>query len=244
MHEAIVLAGGLGTRLRTAVSDVPKPMAPIAGRPFLEFLLDYWISQGIRRFMLSVGYRHEAITAHFGSTYRGAALCYSIEDAPLGTGGGLLQTINAFDVSAPVLLLNGDTFFAVELRRFEQFARKHDADVALALFETNDRNRFMAVDVDVDGRVRSLAATPERSQCLVNGGVYWLKARVFREQAARHERSAGSLESDIFPSMLIEGRRFFGAPSTGTFIDIGLPDDFRRAQDLLPSVGGLGGALR
>ena len=90
---AIVLAGGLGTRLKSVVSELPKPMAPIQGRPFLEYLLDYWIAQGICHFILSVGYRHEVITAHFGIHYRGAQIDYAIEATPLGTGGGccLLQ---------------------------------------------------------------------------------------------------------------------------------------------------------
>src|SRR2546425_12065025 len=117
LNEAIVLAGGLGTRLRSVVADVPKPMAPIGGRPFLEYLFDHWIGQGIRRFTLSVGYRHETITGHFGNAYRGVALRYVVEEAPLGTGGALLRTLGAFPGEAPVLLLNGDTYFPVDVER-------------------------------------------------------------------------------------------------------------------------------
>ena len=90
MTTAVILAGGLGTRLRSAVPDLPKPMAPVAGRPFLEHLLDYWIAQGINRFVLSVGYRHESIVDHFGVAYKSAELLYAIEETPLGTGGALL----------------------------------------------------------------------------------------------------------------------------------------------------------
>jgi len=86
--SALVLAGGLGTRLRSAVPDLPKPMAPINGRPFLEYLLDYWINQGVDRFVLSVGYRHEIITEHFGNKYKEAQIEYVIEKTLLGTGGG------------------------------------------------------------------------------------------------------------------------------------------------------------
>src|SRR5438876_1839782 len=102
-NTAIVLAGGLGTRLRSVVSDVPKSMASIAGRPFLEYLLDYWIGQGIRRFVLSVGYQHDVIVRHFGRTYRGAQLIYVTEKTPLGTGGALLLALES--VSDPSFLL-------------------------------------------------------------------------------------------------------------------------------------------
>ena len=112
--EAVVLAGGLGTRLRAAVSDVPKPMAPVGGRPFLERLLDYWIGQGVRRAVLAVGYMYDTIRRHFGDEYRGCAIAYSIENHPLGTGGALIQALPL--VQDPTfLVLNGDTYFAVPL---------------------------------------------------------------------------------------------------------------------------------
>src|SRR5438067_6674889 len=125
LNEAIVLAGGLGTRLRSAVADVPKPMAPIRGRPFLEYLFDHWIDQGIRRFTLSVGYRHEVIVDHFGKAYHGATIRYAVERSPLGTGGALLGTLATFSVEAPVLLLNGDTYFAVDVKRLSEFAARN-----------------------------------------------------------------------------------------------------------------------
>ena len=90
MTTAIILAGGLGTRLREAVPDLPKPMAPVNGRPFLEYLIDYWIEQGVKRFVMSVGYLHQDIVRHFGYRYRGVEIDYSVEESPLGTGGALL----------------------------------------------------------------------------------------------------------------------------------------------------------
>ena len=97
--EAIILAGGLGTRLRPAVPNLPKPMAPVNGRPFLEHQIDYWIRQGVRRFVLSVGYMHEAIEGYFGASYRGAEIAYAVERSPLGTGGGLLLAMD--DLQGP-----------------------------------------------------------------------------------------------------------------------------------------------
>jgi D-glycero-alpha-D-manno-heptose 1-phosphate guanylyltransferase len=124
--SAIILAGGLGTRLRSAVPDLPKPMAPIAGRPFLAYQLDYWIRQGVDRFVLSVGYRHESIMAYFGAAYRGIAVDYSVEQTPLGTGGGLLLALERLDGGQrPFLLLNGDTYFEVDLATLSAF---HDCN--------------------------------------------------------------------------------------------------------------------
>ena len=235
LNEAIVLAGGLGTRLRSVVADVPKPMAPIGGRPFLEYLFDHWIGQGIRRFTLSVGYRHEAITGHFGDAYRGAALRYAVEQTPLGTGGALLRTLGAFRFESPVLLLNGDTYFAVDLDPLSDFAAMNTADIAFALFETNDRARYMGMDLDAHGRILELQAR-DRSPHLANGGVYWLNPGAFREQASAPERPQ-SLEGDLLPALLRAGRKLYGRAFPGTFIDIGVPDDFQRAQSLLPSTG-------
>ena len=117
MTSAIILAGGLGTRLRGVVPDLPKPMAPIGGRPFLEYQLDYWINQGVSQFVLSVGYLHGAIVDHFGDRYKGAKLDYVIEKTPLGTGGGFLLAAEKLGKNDPFLLLNGDTYFAVDLKK-------------------------------------------------------------------------------------------------------------------------------
>src|SRR5262245_17720256 len=146
MATAIILAGGLGTRLREAVPDLPKPMAPVAGRPFLEHQLDLWIAQGVRRFVLAVGYRHEAIVQHFGASYRGATLEYSVETQPLGTGGALRQAA-AMVGDERALLLNGDTWFDVPLPALAARAMPLDADWCFALFRHDDPARYMGVGV-------------------------------------------------------------------------------------------------
>src|SRR5262245_49936719 len=119
--QAIVLAGGLGTRLRATIGDIPKPLAPVRGRPFLEYLLAYWIGQGVTSFILSVGYRSEMITGHFGASFRGAAIDYAVEDRPLGTGGGLLLATTRLAADDPFLVLNGDTYFEVPLAALLKF---------------------------------------------------------------------------------------------------------------------------
>ena len=109
VRTAIILAGGLGARLNNTVPNLPKPMAPINNRPFLEHQMDYWIGQGINRFILSVGYLKDLIIDHFGDKYKKASIEYAIEHKPLGTGGGLL--LAAKNITEPFLVLNGDTFF-------------------------------------------------------------------------------------------------------------------------------------
>lgn len=130
--EALILAGGLGTRLRAAVPDLPKPMAPIRNRPFLEHQMDYWIGQGVTKFILSVGYMHELIEAHFGETYRQCPVVYAREAAPLGTGGGLLLGLSHAQENE-VLVLNGDTFFEVSLAQFRAQHQALQADASIAL---------------------------------------------------------------------------------------------------------------
>jgi D-glycero-alpha-D-manno-heptose 1-phosphate guanylyltransferase len=230
---AIVLAGGLGTRLRSAVPDLPKPMAPVAGRPFLEHQLDYWIAQGIRRFVLAVGYRHEAIVDHFGSSYRGAQIVYSIETVPAGTGGGLAMALAHAPADEPVLVLNGDTYFEVDLSALSAFAHQHDTDWCLALFRADEPGRYMGLSVEADGRIGAMRADDLTPGRLANGGVYRVHPRAVRDAVSIVPPA--SLERDLFPAWLDAGRRFHGLVFDGSFIDIGVPDDWRRAARVLPA---------
>ncbi len=231
MPSAVILAGGLGTRLRSAVPDLPKPMAPISGRPFLEYQLDYWISQGVNRFVLSVGYRHEAITEHFGPRYKGVDLEYAIEEHPLGTGGAFLLAAEKAGLREPFLLLNGDTYFGVDWSVLNDHALEHDADWCLSLFKTSEQGRYMGIEVSSQGRITSLKSGVEQGPRLANGGVYWVHPRVL--SGARTFGEKLSLENDLFPGALAAGQRLFGIEFAGTFIDIGVPDDYHRAATLL-----------
>ncbi|MBX3606923.1 MAG: NTP transferase domain-containing protein [Piscinibacter sp.] len=230
MTTAIILAGGLGTRLRSAVPDLPKPMAPIAGRPFLEHQLDFWIAQGVGRFILSVGYRHEAISGHFGARYRGAAIDYAVEATPRGTGGALLLAAARLPDDRPALLLNGDTFFDVRLDELAASAAKHDADWCFALFRHDDPARYMGVALGRDGRITALRA-PDAPQA--NGGVYWFRPAALRGLDGDTTQPL-SLENDLFPRLVAAGQRFAGRVCDGAFIDIGVPADYHRAADVLP----------
>ena len=178
MPSAIILAGGLGTRLRSAVPDLPKPMAPISGRPFLEYQLNYWISQGVSRFVLSVGYRHEAIVQHFGPRYKGVEIEYAVEERPLGTGGGFLAAAEKVGRREPFLLLNGDTYFEADWNILQTYALEHDAHWCLSLFRTSEKGRYMGIEVSSEGRITSLKSGIEQGSRLANGGVYWVPEHV------------------------------------------------------------------
>ena len=231
MPSAVILAGGLGTRLRSVVPELPKPMAPIGGRPFLEYQLDYWITQGVSRFVLSVGYRHETITEHFGSRYKGVLIEYAVEERPLGTGGGFLLAAKKLGHGGPFLLLNGDTYFEANWNVLDAFALEHDADWCFSLFRTSEKGRYMGIEMSSHGRITSLKSGVEQGPRLANGGVYWVHPRILSKAQTLSEKL--SLEDDLFPGALAAGRRLFGVEFSGTFIDIGVPDDYHRAPSLL-----------
>jgi len=233
MTTAVILAGGLGTRLRSEVADVPKPMAPVRGRPFLEYQVDHWLNKGVSRFILSVGYKHETIRSHFGSAYRGVPMHYVVEPEPMGTGGGLLMAADLLEPGSSFLLLNGDTYFDVDLNELKHFARETRADWCFSLFQTAANDRYLNMGVAADGRVTGLRPQNDnaRGAGAANGGVYWVRRDAL--DALPQGEGKVSLEEDLFPAALAAGQRLYGCESSGAFIDIGLPHDYRRAAALL-----------
>lgn len=230
--SAIVLAGGLGTRLRSAVPDLPKPMAPVCGRPFLEWLLDYWIGQGISRFVLSVGYKQEIIVEHFGRHYKGAIIEYSNEHIPLGTGGGFLSALKCLKPNSPFLLLNGDTFFEVNLFDLYKSMMSHDADCCISLFKANQENRYMRVEL-FNNRVINLGSEKARVGDLANGGVYLFSPTVASQLSDIDIGNLPvSLEDNVLPQLLAQNGNISADTFSERFIDIGLPEDFELAQTI------------
>jgi len=235
VNTAIILAGGRGTRLKSVLPDIPKPMAPVAGRPFLEWQMDYWIGQGINHFILSVGYRHEFIQKHFGDAYRTAIIEYVIESSALGTGGGFLLAMKALQSSSPFLLLNGDTYFEVNLTELDRFATTQQADWCFSLFSANDSDRYMGMEIDsVDGKLIAFESGNERIGRLTNGGVYWVNPK----QLTILDFQIGyaySLENEVFAQFQKNNQRIYGLEFKGCFIDIGVPSDYTRAQTIIIS---------
>lgn len=232
IDQAVILAGGLGTRLRSVVSDVPKPMAPVAGRPFLEHQIDFWAAQGIRRFVLSVAYLGESIVAHFGRRYRGCEIDYAVEETPLGTGGGVLLSARMMPADRPFLLLNGDTFFQVELARIAAFHGRTKSDWTVCLFRPSEAGRYGRIEMDAEGRVLSLLDKSAAAGKFANGGVYLVNPHVLATIASQPPRKC-SLETDLMPALLAAGARVHGLECPGPFLDIGVPEDYARAAEFL-----------
>ncbi len=236
--EAIVLVGGLGTRLGVLTEKTPKPMLPVGSRPFLEIILDYWEAQGISRFVLATGYLSKMIQNHFGARFKRAELVYSIEEKPLGTGGALYLAQEKLKSKHPFLAVNGDTFFEVNLRDLKQFHAAKQAECSIALFQTLAKDRYEGVEMNEEGRIQLfLGRLSQEVRHFVSGGVYlmnhgWTKDLVNR----RNEKI--SVEAEIFPEMIKQNKHFYGFVSSGRFIDIGIPSDYERAQNFLMKAAG------
>ena len=227
---AIILAGGLGTRLKKIVQDLPKPMALIRGRPFLEYQMDFWISQGVTKFILSVGYLKQIIIDHFGDSYLSASIDYFVEDEPLGTGGALL--LAAQGLTETFLVLNGDTFFEVDLNNFIAFHKKQQSELTLSLFKSNQLGRYMGVDLEDNGEILSLQSGGNELTLLANGGVYLVNPSALKRLNYKLYTKS-SLENDLLPKFISLGVGLYGFESSAKFIDIGVPEDYYRAQKIL-----------
>ena len=176
---AIVLAGGLGTRLRSVISDMPKPMAPVCGKPFLHYIFQYLQKQGITDVILSVGYKSGMIQDFFGVKYYDINIRYAAENEPLGTGGGIAQAMTMIDSDA--FVLNGDTFFDVDLSDLYSFYQKSHSDIALALRRMYHFDRYGTVEIGNQDRVLQFHEKQYRTEGLINGGVYVLSKNLFRK---------------------------------------------------------------
>lgn len=227
--EAIVLAGGLGTRLRSVVDKVPKTMAPINGKPFLEYLISYWEGQGVERFILSIGYLGSLVEEYFGDKFRNASIGYVREESPMGTGGALLKALGTVRDDKTVLLLNGDTLFAVDLNKFRSFHKSTGSEFSLSLFPSTNQ-RYAGVKINGEGRISSLGIDGSLEERFVNGGVYLFDKESFADVGFKNDGPC-SLESDLLPIILRDGHPVFGCVSDSFFIDIGIPEDYARFDE-------------
>lgn len=225
IEEAIILAGGLGTRIRNVIKDVPKPMAEINGKPFLEYLLKYIVNQGILKIVLSVGYKFEVIKEYFGSSFMGVELLYSVESEPLGTGGALKQAMK-FVNDGNVFILNGDTIFKIDLRKFEEFHFNKESNLSVALKKIEMTNRYGVVELEQDQSIKDFLEKSYVDEGLINGGVYLLNKYFFNSFILPDKFS---FEID-FLEKYYANYKFYGFISNAYFIDIGVPDDYERAK--------------
>jgi D-glycero-alpha-D-manno-heptose 1-phosphate guanylyltransferase len=227
--QAIVLAGGLGTRLRGVVPALPKPMAPVQGRPFLALILDRLVSAGFEAVVLAVGYRSEVIRSYFGERYRGLALRYSVESEPLGTGGAIRLACPLTSVP-DVFVVNGDTFLDLDYRAMLDAHRRAEALLSIAVCSVPDAGRYGALELHGE-RVRGFCEKGRSGPGWINAGVYIL-AQPIRAYFPR--QAAFSFEQDLLvPQVGVLQPLAYAAE--GLFIDIGIPEDYARAQTLLPA---------
>jgi D-glycero-alpha-D-manno-heptose 1-phosphate guanylyltransferase len=223
--KAIVLAGGLGTRLSSITTDRPKPMALVRSRPFLAYLLDYLIEQGVQAAVLAVSYKWEIIRDHFGNEYRGMPLSYSVENEPLGTGGAIRHALETL-VDNEVVVVNGDTLFRVDLDELANVHHTSNAMLTIALKQVPDCDRFGQVEIASDGVVAGFLEKSAAGPGWINGGVYMLNRRLFTDFSMPLKFS---FERDLVEPN-IEQIRPYAYQSGAYFIDMGVPDDYERAQ--------------
>ncbi len=226
IDRCIILAGGLGTRLRSAVPDLPKCMAPVAGKPFLAHVLDHFIKQGIPEFIFSLGYRHEAIVEFLDKEYTQLSRRYVVEKEPLGTGGAIRLCCAALD-DGDVLVVNGDTFFGIDLSSLETFHKARQADCTLCLKPMKNFERYGVVELDeATGMIRNFHEKKYYETGLINGGIYALETGHFKKIDWPQKFS---FETDYLEKYHGE-RKIFGQVQDKYFIDIGIPEDFEKAN--------------
>ncbi len=229
LPPAVVLAGGFGTRLSSVISDVPKPMAPVRGRPFLEFLLGHVARQGVRRVILSVGYKREVIQDHFGSAWGGLDIDYCVEDQPLGTGGGIKKAFEDHGL-ARAFVFNGDSYCPVALEPLLARHRERESLLTLTLTQVADAGRFGSVEIDAENRIRAFREKDSNGgPGLINAGIYVVESGVF---AGFAERPRFSFETDVMQGLYTDSP-MRGFVTGAMFIDIGIPSELERAQELL-----------
>jgi len=226
---AAVLAGGLGTRLRSVVAHRPKVLAEVQGRPFLAYLLDQLAAAGIQFVVLCTGYRGEQVRAVFGDAYRNLRLTYSQEVMPLGTAGALRLALPLFK-SDSVLILNGDSFCDANLQAFWRWHWTRGAEGTLLLTWISDAKRYGRVRVDANGLVLSFDEKEGGGPGWINAGIYLLHRRLlFTIPSGR----AVSLEREMFPAWV--GHGLYGYPGRGHFLDIGTPETYALAEHFFAS---------
>jgi len=226
--EAIVLAGGLGTRLKEMVPDLPKPMALVAGKPFMAILLRSLSKRGFTYVVLSLGFMAEKFMDYFGDRYANMKLEYEVEPQPLGTGGAIRKALRKCTTDH-VFVFNGDTYLDLEVDEVEKLWHANQNPI-IVLREVSDTARYGNVEIK-DGRIIAFREKGQTGCGLINAGCYVLP----REALDDFPKEKFSLENDYLASVLNKVK-FDAFVTRGYFIDIGVPEDFMRAQKELSQV--------
>ncbi len=225
IKTAIILAGGLGTRLRSAVADLPKCMAPVDGTPFIGFVIAFLKKEGIEQFIFSLGYKSEAIIGYVDANYKELHKKYVIETTQLGTGGAIKAACKKAE-EKNAIVVNGDTLFAANLKNLSLFHEAHTADCTIALKAMKDFDRYGAVELNADNSIKAFNEKKFCTNGTINGGIYALSIadlftgnypEVFSFEKEYLEKNTGN-------------KKLYGVVNDGYFIDIGIPEDYQRFQ--------------
>jgi D-glycero-alpha-D-manno-heptose 1-phosphate guanylyltransferase len=227
-HEVIILAGGLGTRLRSAVPDLPKCMAPVNGEPFLKYVIDHLLEQEMENFIFALGYKAEVIEAYIQQAYPSLLYKTSIEDEPLGTGGAIQKAMRLVKGRSAVVT-NGDTLFKADVQYLTGFHILSGAACTLGLKPMENFDRYGVVETDEDNRITSFKEKQHYLKGNINAGMYVIHKNKFLEEDLPKKFS---FEKDYLEAYYHK-RRMFGIVQHQYFIDIGIPEDYERAHQEL-----------
>lgn len=227
IQSAIILAGGLGTRLRSAVPDLPKCMAPVNGRPFIGYVIEHFRQQGIQHFIFALGYKSEAFHDYLEQSAVGS-YDLSIEEEPLGTGGGIRQACSLLP-GTHAIVANGDTLFKANLGSLANFHTDRNADCTLCLKPMQQFSRYGVVEIDAEQRILDFKEKQFYESGYINGGVYALNGDRFLQEDLP---AKFSFEKDYLEKHYTT-RPMYGIVQDVYFIDIGIPEDYEKAQQEL-----------
>ncbi len=230
-HEAIILAGGLGTRLRDTIPDLPKCMAPVAGQPFLKHVIRYLLSQGVEKFIFSLGHKHEIIEGFLKDQFSTLNYQSSVEEEPLGTGGAI-QLASKRAIEENVFIVNGDTLFKADLQKAALFHVEKNAECTVMLKPMQNFDRYGAVELENDYTVKSFREKQFYQNADINAGIYFLNTENFLDKGFPEKFS---FEKDYLEKYFTD-KKIFGKIEDNYFIDIGIPEDYQRAQRELKQI--------
>ena len=226
MKEAIILAGGLGTRLRSAVPDLPKCMAPVNGKPFIGYVIDYFLKQQVDKFILSLGYKSEAIIEYITKDYSALNVQFAIEKEPLGTGGAIYLSCTQA-TAKNVFVTNGDTLFDLDLNALLNRHIQTNSDCTLSLKPMQNFDRYGVVELNDNHSIASFKEKQHYAEGLINGGLYVLNVANFLAESFPEKFS---FEKDYMEAFYLK-RKMSGLIQDAYFIDIGIPQDYLQAQE-------------
>lgn len=226
--EAIILAGGFGTRLKHVVSDVPKPMAPIGDKPFLEYILEDLNKKGVIHVVLAVGYMKEKIEEYFKNQYKNIKISYSEENSPLGTGGAIKKAVSKCR-EEDIFVVNGDTFYDVDLEKMKKFHIENKSSLTIAVKEMENFDRYGSLIIENNKIVKFEEKKP-MLKGKINGGIYLIKKNIFQGI----EQESFSFEKEILEN---ERTEKYAYENNGYFIDIGIPEDYYKLKNKMENKG-------